>query len=150
MGLYHNTIDNGIMNATNAIAANAVPPIQFPNNIHWSHAPDDQKRLRHNPDIWVRPGGIPFGNDYPAVLPDDIIFDDEELKLDILPVEESVPIGAPVRINFTLKNNSKVSKKVPQGFEYETWECQWKSNRIHLARRGHFCLSYYAWMRKKL
>ena len=37
----------------------ASPPVQFPDNIQWSYAPDDQKRLRHMPDIWVRPGGDP-------------------------------------------------------------------------------------------
>jgi hypothetical protein len=61
MGLYHNTVDNGFMNTTDVIAADAVPPQQFPQNIQWSHAPDDQKRLRHMPDLWVRPGGVPFG-----------------------------------------------------------------------------------------
>jgi len=114
MGLYHNEVDNGIMNTTNMIAANAAPPVQFPDNIQWSHAPDDQKRLRHFPDIWVRPGGISFGKDYPALLPDDMIIPDKELVLKVSPEEETVPIGAPVRLNYSLVNISNNAKLVPK------------------------------------
>jgi hypothetical protein len=46
MSLYHNTVDNGIMNTTDVIAASATPANPFPNNILWSHASNDQKRLR--------------------------------------------------------------------------------------------------------
>ena len=115
MGLYHNAIDNGIMNTTDTIANIAVFPVQFPNNIQWSHAPDDQHRLRHFPDIWVRPGGISFGSTYPSILPDDdMVVEDEQLEMRVFPELETVPFGAPVRINFSLINNSDGSKIVPK------------------------------------
>ncbi|HSF49985.1 MAG TPA: hypothetical protein VLA74_04415 [Nitrososphaeraceae archaeon] len=113
MGLYHNTIDNGIMNTTDTIANNAVAPIQFPNNIQWSHAPDDQNRLRHLPDLWVRPGGIPFGSTYPSVIPDDLILEDQSLEMKVFPELETVPFGAPVRVNFSLLNNSDEPRIIP-------------------------------------
>lgn len=114
MNLKHNTIDNGIMNTTDTIAANATLPVQFPENIQWSHALDDQKRLRHLPDIFVRPGGVPFGYSYPAILPDDTISNDEDLEFKVTPELDIVPFGAPVRINYALKNNSSVQKIVPK------------------------------------
>lgn len=108
MGLYHNKADTGIMNTTDVISAGAVPPVQFPDNIRWSHAPDDQKRLRHMPDMWVRPGGVPFGRPYSTapVSPDDMIEEPHGLVIEIAPVLSSVPIGAPVRVNFAVSNVS--------------------------------------------
>ena len=114
MGLYHNTIDNGIMNTTDTIASEATSPIQFPNNIQWSHAPDDQNRLRHLPDLWVRPGGISFGGSYPSIIPDDMVLEDELLEMKVVSELETVPFGAPVRVNFTLINNSQETKIVPK------------------------------------
>jgi hypothetical protein len=114
MGLYHNTVDNGIMNTTDTIASMATSPIQFPNNIQWSHAPDDQNRLRHLPDLWVRPGGISFGSSYPSIIPDDMVMEDELLEMQVFSELETVPFGAPVRVNFTLINNSEESKIVPK------------------------------------
>lgn len=114
MGLYHNTVDFGIMNTTDVIAAGAAAPVQFPDNIKWEHAPDDQKKLRHFPDMFVRPGGIPFGTSYGAhpLSPDD----EEEavgLQLDVNAVTDVVPIGAPVRFEITLKNLADVLLPVP-------------------------------------
>lgn len=108
MGLYHNTADMGVMNTTDVIAGSAVPPTQFPDNIKWAHAADDQKRLRHLPDIWVRPGGIPFGLSYGSapISPDDEIADADGLRVEATPLLPSFPIGAPVRVNFALRNVS--------------------------------------------
>ena len=105
--LYHNTGDLGIMNTTDVIAASATPPVLFPNNIQWSHHPDDQKRLRHLPDIWVRPGGIAWGASYgTAPISPDEIADPEGIELDVYPEIKSVPLGAPVRVNFKLVNTT--------------------------------------------
>jgi hypothetical protein len=122
MGLYHNTSDFGIMNTTDVIAASALPPVQFPNNIRWAHAPDDQKRLRHMPDIWVRPGGVAFGMSY-SVAPisaDDMIQDAPGLVLKVAPLLPSVPIGAPVRINFALVNVSSQALPAPATLSMKT------------------------------
>ena len=108
MGLYHNTADMGIMNTTDVIAASARGSVQFPDNIKWSFAADDQKRLRHMPDIYVRPGGVPFGSSY-SVHP--LITDDETeeavgLHLSVKPVHDVIPVGAPVRLEIMLENIS--------------------------------------------
>jgi hypothetical protein len=115
MGLYHNTVDNGVMNTTDVIAESATPPVQFPDNIQWLHAPDDRKRLRHFPDIWVRPGGTPFGLNYNSapISPDDLIAPATGLVLEVAPLLDSVPIGAPVRIDVALVNTTKRPLPVP-------------------------------------
>ena len=115
MGLYHNTVDMGVMNTTDVIAAGAVLPTQFPDNIKWAHAADDSKRLRHMPDPFVRPGGIPFGTAYSVhpISPDDQVDDANGLELRVTPVMEAVPIGAPVRVELQLVNISDAPQVVP-------------------------------------
>lgn len=107
-GLYHNTADFGIMNTTDVIAAGATAPTQFPDNIKWEHAPDDQKRLRHLPDIFVRPGGVPFGTSYALhpLSPDDEAEDATGLELKVMPLRDVLPVGAPVRFEISLRNMS--------------------------------------------
>ena len=115
MGLYHNTVDNGVMNTTDVIAASAPASNPFPGNIQWSHATDDQKRLRHMPDIYVRPGGLSFGTAYNTVpvSPGDQVEDSVPLKMTVEPLLKSVPIGAPVRVNIELANVSTAPVKAP-------------------------------------
>lgn len=105
MGLYHNTVDNGYLNTTDVIAASATAANPFPNNIQWSYAPDDQKRLRHMPDIYVRPGGTPFGTAYATtpISPDDAVFDAEGVVLNVTPLIDAIPLGAPVRVGVSLQ-----------------------------------------------
>jgi hypothetical protein len=110
MGLYHNTADNGFMNTTDVIASNSLTPGSpaFPNNVQWSYNGDDAKRLRHMPDIYVRPGGLPFGTSYATtpISPTDLSVAIEDLALHVSPLLESVPLGAPVRVNVELVNIS--------------------------------------------
>ncbi len=108
MGLYHNTVDMGIMNTTDVIAASATAAVKFPDNIKWAHAADDQKRLRHMPDIFVRPGGVPFGTNYSVhpLSPDDESEFPEGLQLTVTPLQDVLPIGAPVRLEISLLNIS--------------------------------------------
>jgi hypothetical protein len=110
MGLYHNTIDNGFMNTTDVISGNAVPPQRFPQNIQWSHAADDQKRLRHMPDMWIRPGGVPFGAAFSTapISPDDAMLEPDGVQLDVAPLITTVPLGAPVRVDIKLRNEEAV------------------------------------------
>jgi hypothetical protein len=110
MGLYHNTIDMGFMNTTDVIAASAMLPQQFPQNIQWSHAPDDQKRLRHMPDMWCRPGGVPFGAAYSTapISPDDAVIEPDGVSLEVTPLLTTVPIGAPVRVDLRLDNQEGI------------------------------------------
>lgn len=116
MGLYHNTVDMGIMNTTDVIAASAGSALKFPDNIKWAHAADDQKRLRHMPDIFVRPGGTPFGTSYSVhpLSPDDESEYPEGLALNVKPVQDVVPIGAPVRLEISLENISNEILPAPR------------------------------------
>ena len=61
MGLGHNESGFHFMRPTPSIAQDAPPNNPFPNNIDWSFAPEDENKLRHWPDILVRPGGAPVG-----------------------------------------------------------------------------------------
>lgn len=61
MGLEHNNTGFAFMRPTDGIADDAPADIPFPSNIVWSFAQEDERRLRHWPDIVVRPGGLGFG-----------------------------------------------------------------------------------------
>jgi hypothetical protein len=106
-GLFHNTVDNGFMNTTDVIAASGTATIPFPNNIQWSFASDDQKRLRHYPDVFVRPGGTAFGTastTTPPITPTDVTVEVDGLELRVSPWLDSIPLGAPARVNVELSN----------------------------------------------
>ncbi len=60
LGLPHNNSGSHFMRPTPDIADDA-PAGTFPANIAWSFDPGDEHRLRHWPDIVVRPGGAPTG-----------------------------------------------------------------------------------------
>jgi hypothetical protein len=108
MGLQHNVADFGVMNTTDVLARRATQPA-FPENALWSFAADDRHRLRHLPDPWVRPGGIPFGQSFEsAPIADEAAAEAPAgLKLHVEPLLEVVPIGAPVRVEFRLSNHGR-------------------------------------------
>jgi len=115
-GLFHNTVDNGFMNTTDVIASSGTATTPFPNNILWSFAPDDQKRLRHYPDVFVRPGGTAFGTastTTPPITPTDVMVEIDGLELRVSPWLASIPLGAPVRVNVELINTSGESMFAP-------------------------------------
>jgi hypothetical protein len=106
MGLVHNSIDNGFMNTTDNVAADSVVdhgggPVPFPNNVLWSFAPDDSHRLRHWPDIVVRPGGLIW-----AIGPDAPVssFVSDNYRLDVTAAPAAVPAGKPVHLQLELAN----------------------------------------------
>ncbi|WP_051294177.1 hypothetical protein [Pseudoduganella violaceinigra] len=117
MGLYHNTVDNGYLCTTDVIASRSLNPgsMQFPANIQWSYNADDAKRLRHMPDIYTRPGGLPFGTAYGAtpISPTDMELEMEGLSMFVTPVSCAVPIGAPVRVNITMQNQTSAPIAAP-------------------------------------
>jgi len=139
MGLEHNHEDNGFMNTTDAIAADAEAKAKaraaakaadekpkeefegepFPKNILVSFHPRDQARLRHEPDVRVRPdtsceGAAIIQPDTEEAKPV------EGLRLHLTPHLQSVPYGAPVRIQFRLENTSKKSIRVPADFSLKS------------------------------
>jgi hypothetical protein len=65
MGLGHNTTGLCIMRPTEEIAQQASADTPFPSNIVWSFDAGDEHRLRHLPDIAIRPGGIDLGSPNP-------------------------------------------------------------------------------------
>lgn len=127
MMLYHpdNVHENYIMQRTVNVAHNAcnvVPPQQFPDNIEWSFSPRDIRLLCHLPDIAVRPGGVSFGTPHqrlPVNVRDEVV-EAEGLKLEVSALNEVVPIGAPVRVNFSLINRSDREQLVPGSLSMKT------------------------------
>jgi hypothetical protein len=117
MGLYHNTADNGFMNTTDVIAGSslAAGSAAFPNNVLWAYNGEDAKRMRHMPDIYVRPGGTPFGTAYGAtpISPTDFEVEVPGFELRVEPLLPSVPLGAPVRINVALVNTADGANVAP-------------------------------------
>jgi hypothetical protein len=71
MGLEHNDGGFSFMRPTGGIAERAPADMPFPSNIVWAFAPDDLHRLRHWPDIYVRPGGLYWGAGKLSPLPAD-------------------------------------------------------------------------------
>ncbi|MEO5684599.1 MAG: hypothetical protein ABIQ88_18300 [Chitinophagaceae bacterium] len=133
MGLYHNASNNGFMHTTPDIAASATPANPFPNNIIWNYAPDDQNRLRHFPDIVVRPGGTSFGISYGSIPISDESADttsimdqaglfDDFVNLDLQPIMEVFPLGAPVRLNFSIVNMGDTEIEVPENLSMKKAE----------------------------
>lgn len=123
MMMFHpmSSTGNHIMQVTPQIAANVVPPEQFPNNIEWAFRPEDARCLRHLPDVVVRPGTVMrFGTDVGSsylrvpISPLDFIPEAETLRLHVAPLLEAVPIGAPVRVNYTLVNTGDEPVPVPR------------------------------------
>jgi Matrixin len=117
MGLYHNSRGSSIMRPTDVVADLAVAPEEFPQNIVWSYLPEDRRRLCHLPDLWIRPGGVPYGAGYGTApeLPADAVRELELLRLDVAPLQTGVPIGAPVRVNVTLRNAGTRVVSAPAG-----------------------------------
>jgi hypothetical protein len=115
MGLFHNDRDDGIMCPTETVAAHAHPPKHFPENIEWSFETKDGRRLRHLPDHWVRPGGVPYGSGFGAApgLPDPSDAEASWLELTVLPLLPAVPIGAPVRVDVVLRNAGREPVPAP-------------------------------------
>jgi hypothetical protein len=114
-GLFHNTVDNGFMNTTDVIAAAC--PATFPACVKWSYASDDLKRLRHYSDMFVRPGATTFGSAStatPPISPTDLDVQVPGLVLNVSALLESLPIGAPVRVNLELKNTGDAPAVAPE------------------------------------
>ncbi len=108
MGLEHNAIDLGFMNTTEVISKRGTEAIPFPDNIEWTFAGSDRHHLRHLPDVYVRPGGVPLGTEYlrtSAGIPDRD-FNPDGLQLHVTSLLDSVPLGAPARVDLRLTNLS--------------------------------------------
>ena len=101
MGLEHNKRGFHLMRGTNEIAADSTEP-PFPNNIEWSFSAEDEHRLRHWPDLAVRPGGLSWPSPAPAAA-----LASDSHRLDVTLLLPRVPLGAPVRIDLSLFNTGE-------------------------------------------
>jgi len=109
LSLEHNLNNQYFMDTSDTIArAGETTPPSFPANIKWSFADDDVRRLKHWPDVFVRPGGAPFGSSHsdPTISPQDNVVDLPGVSLTVTPTVSELPLGAPVRLELKLKNNT--------------------------------------------
>lgn len=109
MGLLHRFQGTDFMQALVQIASQATPHTPFPENLSFRFDPRDENRLRHHPDMWVRPGGAAFGQGFAALpIPDaDAITDvSDQFELLVKPLWRIVPLGAPVKLQLRLRNKS--------------------------------------------
>ena len=116
MAQFHNTADFGFMCTSDVIAGGATPGNPFPGNIKWAFNATNLKQLRHFPDPFVRPGGVVFGGasaTTPPITPTDFEAGIDGLDLEVRPLLNEVPIGAPVRIDYRLINRSAQPVAVP-------------------------------------
>jgi hypothetical protein len=105
MDLEHNEIGNHFMAGTPSIAEHAAstPETPFPTNIEWSYSREDEHRLRHWPDLIVRPGATNRRAGRTAPLH---ALASDNHRLEVAPVETTVLLGDPVRVNLCLVNTS--------------------------------------------
>ena len=86
---------------------------RFPHNIEIQFHAEDRHRLALGPDITVRPGtayesgGPFFGDAEPPPA--------EGFVLELTPLLETVPLGAPVRVGLGIRNTSSERRQVPRG-----------------------------------
>ena len=61
MGLPHNVNTQTFMDDTITLANSGEKGLsKFPTNIRWEFAEDDVRRIHHWPEIYIRPGGLPY------------------------------------------------------------------------------------------
>jgi len=135
MGLNHNSAEHGFMMPTDALAhiANQTEKRSFPANAEMSFSFGDLQRLRHWPDVMVRPGTNADANVPPSItIPlfpdagqDEPIPPKRELAqhvgLHVAPLNgvAQVPLGAPVRIEFQLLPLTP-NAEVPKGPSFKS------------------------------
>jgi hypothetical protein len=108
--LEHNLNNQHFMDTSDTIArAGQATAPSFPDNIKWGFADEDIRRLNHWPDIFVRPGGTPFGASHsmPMVSPLDNVVDLPGIELSVTATLSELPLGAPVRLQVKLRNSDR-------------------------------------------
>jgi hypothetical protein len=126
MGLYHNRVGCGVMDQIDDLAAHARTGELTPELLVPVFPADDVVRLRHLPDLYVRPGGTIWetqgvvedhddaygqvaGLFRPASRPEPV----GDLELRVSAGEGRVPVGAPLRVDFEVRNRARTPVEVP-------------------------------------
>lgn len=93
----------------------------FPDTITTSFSDDEAAWLNHQPDPVVRPGGLP----YPAeTLPTDFLprkpvtIRKHHVDCKVIPLKRSYPLGAPVRLEFSVRNTGRRIVHVPEELSF--------------------------------
>ena len=109
------------MTTTPTIVAAGTPAQPFPTNITWDFHPTNKHRIKHWPDIYVRPGGMPFASAHTTtpLAVDEAAADSDDVVVEVLPVRPSFPIGAPVRVEVRATNHAVGPVPFPARLRYE-------------------------------
>jgi len=115
MNLTHNFRERSLMNTTGPLiqprvkAKRGQPAVPLKFDVAWHFSADEAEWLQHAPDIAVRPGGISrrgvrLHQEMRPVPPALTFKAAAELILELEPVVEVFPFGAPIRLNYLLRN----------------------------------------------
>ncbi len=104
------------------VATNTLTGVSgFPDTIATSFSDDEAAWLNHQPDPVVRPGGLP----YPAeIMPADFLrrravsIRKHFVDCKVAPVKECYPLGAPVRLEFSVQNYGKRTVRAPEELSF--------------------------------
>ncbi|TWF74722.1 hypothetical protein FHX44_11604 [Pseudonocardia hierapolitana] len=109
------------MTTTPTIVAAGTATQPFPTNITWDFHPTNKHRIKHWPDIYVRPGGLPFASAHTTtpLATADAVADRDDIRVDVIPVRSSFPIGAPVRVEVRVTNIGIDPLPFPTRLRYE-------------------------------
>lgn len=111
MGLPHAGSGTSFMARTRDVAGYPGPMLD---SIQWGFSSYDARRLKHWPDICVRPGGLPFSSCWEATPLSELnVIIVPGLVVAVRPLIEVVPIGAPVRVNLNLENTTNKPIEAP-------------------------------------
>jgi hypothetical protein len=107
------------MTTTPTIVNQPGPP-PFPDRITWDFHPTNKHRIKHWPDIYVRPGGMPWNSAHATtpIAADDAALDAEGIVVEVLAIRSRFPIGAPVRLEVKATNRGAEPVQFPARFRY--------------------------------
>lgn len=110
MGHSSSSSDEHIMTTTDLLVGGR----RFPDQIVAKFSDDESVWLRHHPDPVVRPGGIPYPADLDVTdFSVNAVGAASTLQLDVSPIQDSFPLGAPVRLNLKIANRGRSSARIP-------------------------------------
>lgn len=109
------------MSTTPTVVAAGTSSNPFPGNITWDFHATNKHRLRHWPDVYVRPGGRPFASAHSTtpIVSDELVEYAESMTVAVRPLLAHTPLGAPVRLEVVLRNDSEGPVEAPADLRFE-------------------------------